>query len=251
MTFDKTLPGKKLPRGHLHPITQTFNEVVDIFRGMGFETWEARIVDDEYNNFEALNIPQNHPARDLHDTFHVANDDNADGSNLVPITHTSSMQNRIYKSRTPPIASVIAGRCFRPEKLDPTHEHTFYQLEGVYVNENARVSDLIGTLKAFIKRYFEASEGQEEPEVKILPTYFPFVEPGLEFVVKFPSQDQWLELIPSGMIHPKVLEEGGLNPTQWNGFAWAIGIDRLSMLKYGIDDIRWIHSGDLRFVRQF
>lgn len=248
--LDITAPGIETITGTLHPITQVKNRVVEIFARMGFEYEEARLLDDDYHNFTSLNIPENHPARDLMDTFRTEN-------NLVPISHTSSMQNRILKSEKPPIAKIIFGRCFRREATDPRHEHTFHQIEGIYVDRKAAVSDLIGTLTAFLESFFE-----RRLKTRILPTYFPFVEPGLEFHAEcvFCQNSKncrtcgstgFLELIPSGMIHPLVLKEGGLNPQHHSGFAWAIGLDRLAMLMFGIDDIRWFHSGDLRFLKQF
>lgn len=240
--LDLTIPTSSAKVGHWHVISKTYFEVVEIFREMGFEIVESRLVNDEKNVFDALNFPTDHPAKDLMDTFYLE-----DG--LIPIPHTSSMQNWILKNRKPPIASVIAGRCFRNEKLDPTHEHTFYQLEGMYLNKNVRVSDLIGTLKTVAQ--IISDRYNLGLELKVLTTYFPFVEPGIEILAKKPNSDKWLELIPAGMIHPNVLKFAGVDSNIWNGFAWAIGIDRLAILKYDIDDIRWFHSGDLRFIRQF
>lgn len=240
--LDTTLPAKKLSLGHPHPITQIYQEVSEIFGQMGFEIISARLVNNEQAVFSTLNFPENHPARDIMDTFYLEN-------GHIPIPHTSSMQNWILTHRKPPIAAVIAGRCFRSEKLDATHGHTFHQLEGMYVNKNVRVSDLIGTLKTagqIISDRYDLGL-----EFKVLPTFFPFVEPGIEILARKSASDKWLELIPAGMIHPKVLEMGKINADLWNGFAWAIGIDRLAMLKYGIDDIRLFHSGDLRFLQQF
>jgi phenylalanyl-tRNA synthetase alpha chain len=219
-----------------------FEEVSEVFNRMGFETISARLVNNDFSVFTTLNFPENHPARDIMDTFYLK-----DGS--IPIPHTSSMQNWILTNRKPPIAAVIPGRCFRNEKLDPTHEHSFYQLEGIYVNQKVRMSDLIGTLLTAANHISEKYE--LKLEFKILPTYFPFVEPGIEIHARRPDSDQWVELIPAGMIHPKVLEYGKIDPKTYNGFAWAIGIDRLAMFIYGIDDIRWFQSGDLRFVNQF
>ncbi len=240
--IDPTIPVLPIDKGYLHPITQTYNEIVEIFMAMGFELVEARMVNTEEAVFSSLNFPKDHPARDLMDTFYLE-------TNYIPIPHTSSMQNTLLTTRKPPIAAVIAGRCFRNEKLDSTHEHTFYQLEGMYVNQKVRLSDLIGTLKTAAQLI--SDRYQLGLEFKVLSTYFPFVEPGIEILARKPNSDKWLELIPAGMIHRNVLISGGLDPEIWNGFAWAIGIDRLTILKYGIDDIRWFHSGDLRFNQQF
>lgn len=248
-TFDLTLPGTIQTLGSLHPITLVKKRVADIFEKMGFEYFESRLVDDYYHVFESLNFPPNHPAADIMDTFWTT-------TNLVPIPHTSSMQNRILKEKQTPIAAVVFGRCMRFEPTDPRHEHTFHQLEGIYVGEGINVSHLIGTLKSFLDSFFE-----KNIIIKIQPSYFPFVEPGLEIMAQcifcsgkgcgVCSNSGWLELIPCGMVHPNVLKMAGLDPEKKNGFAWAIGIDRLTMLLYGINDIRLFQSGDLRFLKQF
>lgn len=235
--------------GTTHPVTDIGQKALKIWETMGFHITEARHLDDDYNVFEALNIPAGHPARDMWDTFWTE-----DG--LVPITHTSSMQNRIIKSCEIPIREVIIGKCYRNEATDASHEHTFYQSEGIYVDKKATLADLIGTLSSFMNEYF----GQNV-KYMIQPSYFPFVEPGLEFLVEclicgqkgcpFCSYSGWIELVPCGMIHPNVLSMGGLDPKEYRGFAWAFGFDRLVMLRSRIQDIRNIHGGDLRFLEQF
>ncbi|PIZ48209.1 phenylalanine--tRNA ligase subunit alpha [candidate division WWE3 bacterium CG_4_9_14_3_um_filter_41_6] len=247
MSIDMTTPGTVRVIGHQHPVTQTYKEVTDIFRSLGFETIEARLVNSPDEVFTHLNFAKDHPARDIMDTFYLD-----DG--MIPIPHTSSMQNTILTScreslETKPIAAIIAGRCFRNEKLDQTHEATFYQLEGLYVNKHVRVSDLIGTLMAVGQRISDTYA--LELEFKVLTTYFPFVEPGIEILAKKKNSDSWMELIPAGMIHPNVLTAAGIDSKIYNGFAWAVGIDRLTMLRYNITDIRWFHSGDIRFLQQF
>ncbi|MDP2873904.1 MAG: phenylalanine--tRNA ligase subunit alpha, partial [bacterium] len=194
-------------------------------------------------------IPPQHPARDLWDTFWTE-------EGYIPITHTSSMQNRVMKMRKPPIRAIIPGRCFRREATDARHEHTFYQIEGIYVDKGITLTDLIGTLKTFMEAFYG-----HEVKYRIHPTYFPFVEPGLEFLIQCVicqgkgcatcGQSGWLELVPCGPIHPKVLTMAGLDPEKYSGFAWGMGLDRLVMIKYGIEDIRHFHSGDLRFLKQF
>lgn len=239
-------------QGELHPITRERIIVEDILVSMGFEIHEPRLIDDEYNNFTALNIPANHPAKDMWDTIWTENDN-------YLITHTSSMQNRIISGGgEPPIRAIVPGRCFRNEATDRTHEHSFFQLEGIYVDKGIKFTDLVGVLKEFLAAYY-----QREVPIKIQPTYFPFVEPGLEVMINYdvimemhgieesPLAGEWIEVIPCGPIHPNVLKEGGLEPDTYSGFAWGIGLDRLVMLKYGIDDIRLIHSGKLDFTRQF
>ncbi|MCA9391831.1 phenylalanine--tRNA ligase subunit alpha [candidate division WWE3 bacterium] len=246
--IDTSIPSLPAAIGHWHPISKTYAEITEVFSQMGFEIVEARLVNDEEQVFTTLNFPDNHPARDLMDTFYLESGD-------IPIPHTSSMQNWILRNRKQElednraIATVIAGRCFRNEKLDPTHAHTFYQLEGMYVDKGVRVSDLIGTLKTAAQVISDRYD--LGLELKVLTTFFPFVEPGIEVLARKPGSDKWLELIPAGMIHPHVLDMGGVDSEVYNGFAWAIGIDRLAILIYDIDDIRHIHSGDLRFVRQF
>jgi len=247
--FDPTIPGNNISIGHLHPITQARIEAEDIFQKMGFSVIEPREIDDDYHVFETLNIPKGHPARDMWDTFWT-------NDNFIPITHTSSMQNRILTTQNPPIRAVVPGRCFRNEATDARHEHTFNQIEGVCVDTDITVSDLIGTLLTFLETYF-----QKKLRYKIQPSYFPFVEPGLEFLISCVicngkgcqtcGQSGWLELVPGGMIHPHVLEMGNLDPEKYSGFAFGLGLDRLVMLRYAIEDIRLFHSGDLRFIRQF
>jgi len=241
-SLDKTLPGIKPQIGHIHPITQMKNYAEDIFLTMGFEIVDSLEIDDDFNHFEALNFPKGHPARDMWDTFWTK-------EYFLPIAHTSTMQHRILKTHNPPFRVIIPGKCFRYEATDTVHEHTFYQIEGIYVSKDASLAELIGTLEKFVYTYY----GYKIP-YKIQPTYFPFVEPGLEMLVEHKlknGQKKWLELIPAGMIHPNVLKAAGLDPNVYKGFAWAIGLDRLVMLKYGISDIREFHKGDLRFLQQF
>lgn len=247
--FDVTLPGRKPSIGHLHPITQMKWEVADIFQRMGFEVLEPLEVNSDYANFEALNIPADHPARDMWDTFWTR-------EGYIPITHTSSMQNWIYRNRKPPIRVVVIGRCFRNEATDASHEHTFYQIEGVCVDKNITVAHLVETMRVFFSEFYG-----RELKTKVRPSYFPFVEPGLELAIECVlcqkkgcsvcKQSGWLEILGCGQIHPKVLKEGGIDPKKHSGFAWGLGLDRLVMLRYGIEDIRHFHSADLRFIRKF
>lgn len=248
-SIDLTLPGVSYNLGSLHPITQVKERVIKIFEKMGFQLLESRLLDDYFHVFESLNFPSDHPAVDIMDTFWTKDD-------FIPIPHTSSMQNRALTQLPLPLAAVIFGRCMRFEATDQRHEHTFHQLEGIYIDKNIKVSDLIGTLKAFLDSFFE-----KDIKIKIQPSFFPFVEPALEIMAQCIfcqgqgcqtcSQSGWLELIPCGMTHPNVLKAAGVDPREHNGFAWAIGLDRLAMLLYGISDIRLFHSGDLRFLKQF
>ncbi|MFO0886830.1 MAG: phenylalanine--tRNA ligase subunit alpha [Candidatus Nomurabacteria bacterium] len=225
-------------KGSKHPLTVETEHIIDIFTRMGFEAVESRQLDDEFHMFSSLNFPEGHPARDDYDTFITT-----DG--LIAPAHTSTMQNRVLRSKTPPIRYVIPGRVFRNEDLDATHEHTFYQLEGVYVDKDINVGHLIATLKTFLEEYF-----QEEIEVRTQPFYFPFTEPSFEYAIKRPGKD-WLEILGCGLIHPNVLTQGGIDPKKYSGFAWGFGIDRLVMMKYGIEDVRHFESAKLDFLRQF
>jgi phenylalanyl-tRNA synthetase alpha chain len=247
--IDVTIPGKTAGTGTLNIDTQMRWEIEEVFEKMGFEVFEANELDDDYHNFTSLNIPEGHPARDIWDTFWTE-----DG--FIPITHTSSMQNRILKSRELPIRAVVIGKCFRNERTDARHEHTLYQCEGIYVDKGISLSDMLGTLKFFFSEIFDM-----DVDVLVSPDYFPFVEPGNGMALscflcerkgcRVCKGTGWLEILGCGMIHPNVLREGGVDPDVYSGFAWGFGIDRLAMLKYGIDDVRHFHSGDLRFIKQF
>ena len=234
---------------------------MDIFYRMGFTAVESRELDDDYHMFTSLNFPEGHPARDDYDTFMTEQTDK-NGQRLIAPAHTSTMQNRVlqqYKAgleQGEPIAVVVPDRVFRNEDLDARHEHTFYQLEGVYVDKGVHAGMLIATLKTFLQEYYG-----KELEVKTQPFYFPFTEPSFEFALSCPfcdkkgchicSQSGWIELLGCGMIHPNVLREAGIDPEVYTGFAWGCGIERLVMMKYGIEDVRHFESAKLEFLRQF
>ncbi len=251
-SVDLTLPGQKIAYGSLHPLTQACHKVAEIFSSMGFEILDGVELETDYYNFEALNIPAGHPARDMWDTFYVKSENN----DKLLRTHTSAMQVRIMEKREPPLKICVIGRCFRHEATDASHEHTLNQVEGFVVDKNITIANLIYTLKAFLKALFE-----REVKIRLRPSYFPFTEPSFE--VDFSclncgghgcpicKQSGWLEMVGSGMIHPKVLENAGYPKGVYSGFAFGAGLDRLVIMKHKIDDIRWFHSGDLRFVRQF
>lgn len=242
-------------QGSRHPLMTELDDVLDIFYRMGFTAIESRQIDDDYHMFETLNFPEGHPARDDYDTFMTK-----DG--LIAPAHTSTMQNRVLSKHKPnlkagkPIAVVIPGRVFRNEDLDARHEHTFYQLEGVYVGKGINAGNLIATLKTFLEEYY-----QQSLEVRTQPYYFPFTEPSFEFAISCPfcqkqgcqvcSYAGWIELLGCGMIHPNVLKMAGIDPTKYSGFAWGVGIDRLVMMKQNIEDVRHSESGKLEFLRQF
>lgn len=236
--------------GTQHPLTRELERVIDIFTRMGFEAIESRQIDDDYHMFGSLNFPENHPARDGYDTFRTE-------EGFIPPAHTSTMQNRILVDgkdvleKGGNIAAVSYGRVFRNEDVDTTHEHTFYQCEGVFVSETANLGEMLGTLRAFFESYY----GQAL-KIKTQPAYFPFVEPGLEFAIEKPAAlggkpGEWLEMLGCGMIHPNVLLAAGIDPTKYKGFAWGGGIERLVMLKYGIEDLRHFESGKLAFLKEF
>ena len=259
IALDVTAPwsvnGKKpelLPteQGTQHPLTKELDNVIDIFTRMGFEAVESRQIDDDHHMFGTLNFPEDHPARDGYDTFRTE-------EGFIPPAHTSTMQHRILKDGKAQleaggeIAAISYGRVFRNEDVDATHEHTFYQVEGVYVSKTATLGQMLGTLRSFFETYY----GQTL-RVKTQPAYFPFVEPGLEFLIEKPAaiggkSGEWLEMLGCGMIHPNVLKEAGIDPTQYRGFAWGGGVERLVMLKYGIEDLRHFESGKLAFLRKF
>ncbi len=252
------LPGET---GSIHPLMRELATVLDIFYRMGFNAVESPEIDDDYHMFSALNFPEGHPARDDYDTFMTEQTD-GDGKRFIAPAHTSTMQHRVlqqYKAnleRGEPIACVIPGRVFRNEDLDARHEHTFYQLEGVYVGKGIHAGNLIATLKTFLQEYY-----QKDLEVKTQPFYFPFTEPSFEFAISCPfcnkqgcnicSQSGWIELLGCGMVHPNVLREAGIDPEIYTGFAWGCGIERLVMMKYGIEDVRHFESAKLDFLRQF
>jgi phenylalanyl-tRNA synthetase alpha chain len=241
--------------GGLHPVTQVQREIEDIFLSMGFEVLDGPHIEDEFHNFEALNIPGDHPARDMQDTFWFHVGESVQKRFLLR-THTSTVQVRGMEIKKPPFKFIAPGKVFRCERTDASHEMVFHQLEGMMVGENISVSHLIYFMKTLLSEIF-----RKEMEVRLRPGFFPFVEPGFELDIKclicqgkgcsVCKQVGWLELLPCGMVHPNVLKAGNIDPTKYNGFAFGLGLDRLVMMRYGIEDIRHLHSGDLRFVQQF
>ncbi|EDK72246.1 Phenylalanine--tRNA ligase [candidate division TM7 genomosp. GTL1] len=236
--------------GTRHPLTLELEKAVDIFTRMGFEAVESRQIDTDWHMFGALNFPEGHPARDGYDSFRTE-------EGFIPPAHTSTMQHRILKTgkakleRGEAIASISYGRVFRNEDIDATHEHTFHQIEGVYVSSTATLGDMLGVLRSFFEIYY----GQRLA-IKTQPGYFPFVEPGLEFCIEKPASiggkpGEWLEMLGCGMIHPNVLKYANIDPEKYRGFAWGGGVERLIMLAYGIEDMRHFHAGKLEFLRKF
>ncbi len=236
--------------GSKHPLMTELDRVAEIYQMMGFEVMESRQLDDEFHMFDSLNFPKEHPARDGYDTFRTE-------EGLIPPAHTSTMQHRVlkkYKSwldEGKAIAVVVPGRVFRNEDVDATHEHTFYQCEGVYVSEDCTMGNMLGILREFFEKYY----GQKL-NIRTQPGYFPFTEPSLEFLIEKPKslggkKGDYLEMLGCGMIHPNVLKMAGIDPTKYHGFAWGGGIDRLVMLRYGLNDVRDFESGNLNFLREF
>lgn len=254
--FDITLPGRPLPIGRLHPITQTLNEICDIFIAMGFQVVEGPDVEWDYYNFEALNIPKEHPARDTMSTYWVDYRTDRPDRAMLLRTHTTSVSARVIERMKPPIRVIEPGKVYRYEASDATHIPMFHQVDAQVVDKGITMADLKGTLYEFARRFFG-----EERKVRFRCDYFPFVEPGVEMAIecqvcngqgcRLCGNSGWIEILGAGMTHPQVLERGGIDPEVYTGFAFGIGIERLPMLRYGIDDIRLFYSSDLRFLRQF
>lgn len=241
-------PLPQLRRGTKHPLTTEIDRVVDIYSRMGFQVVESRQLDDEFHMFDSLNFPPGHPARDGYDTFRTS-------EGFIPPAHTSTMQHRVLKGHRSDlenggqIAVVMPGRVFRNEDVDATHEHTFYQCEGIFVSADANLGQMLGLLRQFFETYY----GQKL-NIRTQPGYFPFTEPSLEFLIEKPATlgaTGWLEMLGCGMIHPNVLKMAGINPDKYRGFAWGGGIDRLVMLKYGLSDVRYFESAKLDFLKEF
>lgn len=249
--FDATLPGIRVHIGHVHPLTQTIRKITDIFRSMGFELVEGPEVELERYNFDLLNIPPDHPARDLQDTFYVGG-----SGHRVLRTHTSPVQLRAMEHRRPPVRLIVPGRVYRHEATDASHDAAFFQCEGLVIDKNVRFTDLLGTIDDFLKSFFGSAV-----VTRAQASYFPFVEPGAEIAMRclicsgkgcsVCKQSGWLEMMGCGMVHPAVLKNMKVDPKVFSGFAFGMGIDRLMMLALGIHDIRLSYSGDLRFLKQF
>lgn len=247
--IDLTLPAPPPRRGSLHPVTIIQSEIEDLFVSMGFTVLDGPEVETEVNNFDALNIPRDHPARDMQDTFWL------EGGNLLR-THTSPVQVRGMRKLGPPLRMIAPGRVFRNEEVDASHEHTFYQLEGMMIDREVSVAHLIFFMKTLLSSIFK-----RDVTVRLRPGYFPFVEPGFELDIQclicggpgcaVCKQSGWVELLPCGLVHPNVLRMSGVDPAEWNGFAFGLGLTRLAMMRYGIGDIRLLQGGDLRFLNQF
>ncbi len=251
--IDVTIPGKKIKRGHLHPLSKVQNEIEDIFTSMGFEIAEGPEVETEWYNFDALNIPKDHPARDMQDTFWIKSEKGKE--KILPRTHTSSVQVRYMQKHKPPFRIVAPGRVFRNEATDASHEHTFYQLEGLMVGDNISIAHFKAIIDELLNRLFKV-----KIETRLRPSYFPFTEPSFELDFKClvckgkgcaVCSSGWIEIIPGGIVNQNVFVAAGYPRNRYAGFAFGMGLTRIAMMKYKIDDIRLFNSGDLRFIKQF
>lgn len=246
--FDITFPGKEIEKGSLHPITIVQKRAEEIFKGMGFMIADGPEIETDYFNFEVLNIPKDHPARDMQDTYYL-------NTGNVLRTQTSACQGRFMQKVKPPFRMIAPGRCFRNEAMDASHENTFFQLEGMMVDKDLSIANLVYIMKTLLTEILE-----RDVEVRLRPGFFPFVEPGFELDINCQicggkgcptcKHAGWIELLPCGMVHPNVLRAGGIDPEEYKGFAFGVGLTRLAMMKYGIKDIRELNSGDLRFLRK-
>jgi len=249
-TVDVTLPGTNRPQGKVHPVSQVIDELTSIFAELGFSVAEGPDVENEYNNFTALNTPPNHPARDMHDTFYLD-----ESKNLLLRTHTSPVQIRTMLNGKPPFKIIAPGRTYRCDS-DQTHTPMFHQLEGLYVDQNVTMADLRGCLDYFLKKFFEV----DEIKMRFRPSHFPFTEPSAEVDIGYELKNgkitigqgnKWLEILGCGMVHPNVLKNAKVDPSKYQGYAFGVGIDRLAMLKYGINDLRSFFESDVRWLEHF
>jgi len=248
-SFDPSLPGFPFPKGSIHPLTRIRNEIRDIFQSMGFSIEYGPEVESDYYNFEALNTPKHHPARDMQDTFYIS-------ETTLLRTHTSPVQVRVMENRKPPIRCIMPGRVYRNEEISSRSYCMFHQLEGLWVDKNVSFADLKGTLLAFARRFFD-----DKTRIKIRPSFFPFTEPSVEIDVEcflckgkgcsLCKQSGWLEVLGAGMVHPNVFASVGIDSEKYTGFAFGIGIERIALLKFGIEDIRFFYENDVRFLKQF
>jgi phenylalanyl-tRNA synthetase alpha chain len=254
--LDLTLPAPETPRGTIHPVSQVMDELAEIFADMGFAVAEGPEIEDEWYNFDALNIPETHPARAMHDTFYFPDEIKGEkGGRVVLRTHTSPVQIRTMTGQEPPIRIIAPGRVYRSDS-DATHTPMFHQIEGLVIDKGIHLGHLKWTLETFLRAFFE----RDDVTLRLRPSYFPFTEPSVEVDVGYSvvngkrvvgGSDQWMEVLGSGMVHRKVIENCGLNPDVWQGFAFGTGVDRLAMLKYGMDDLRAFFDGDMRWLGHY
>ena len=253
--LDMTLPASDAPQGSVHPVSQVMDELAEIFADMGFAVAEGPEIEDDWHNFTALNIPETHPARAMHDTFYFPDDKAVDGKKMLLRTHTSPVQIRTMLNQKPPIRIIAPGRVYRSDS-DATHTPMFHQIEGLVIDKGIHLGHLKWTLETFLKAFFE----RDDVVLRLRPSYFPFTEPSAEVDVGYTvvngkrvigGSDGWMEVLGSGMVHPRVIEACGLDPNEYQGFAFGTGVDRLAMLKYGMDDLRAFFDGDLRWLKHY
>lgn len=243
---DLSLPGISRRLGTRHPLLKTLDDIKSIFLGMGFTVESGPLAENDYYNFEALNIPRHHPAREMQDTLYLSDPMREEGETYLLRTHTSPVQVRTMLKQKPPIRIIAPGRVFRKDNLDATHSPVFHQIEGLYVDEGVTMGDLKGVLLAYARKLLG-----RDIKVRFRPSYFPFTEPSAELDVWFPAKNRWMELLGCGMVNPAVFDMLGIDSEKYTGFAFGMGIERVAMTKYGIDDIRYFYDNDVRFLRQF
>ena len=253
--LDMTLPAPEDPRGSIHPVSQVMDELAEIFADMGFAVAEGPEIEDDWHNFSALNIPETHPARAMHDTFYFPNQMAVDGKKMLLRTHTSPVQIRTMTTQAPPIRIIAPGRVYRSDS-DATHTPMFHQIEGLVIDKGIHLGHLKWTLETFLRAFFE----RDDVTIRMRPSYFPFTEPSAEIDIGYSmvngkrvvgGSDHWMEVLGSGMVHRRVIENCGLDPDVYQGFAFGTGVDRLAMLKYGMDDLRAFFDGDLRWLKHY
>ena len=257
--LDVTMPGTPVTTGHLHPLTLVTDEAVDGFERLGYHVLDYPEAESEYLNFDGPNIPSDHPARDMQDTFYLEDAPGTDPAARVSVllrTHTTPGQVRAMRDLKPPFRAILPGRVYRCEATDASHEHTFHQVEGLAIDRHVSVAEMLHSIRTLLEGIFRRSV-----EVRLRPGYFPFVEPGFELDLRCMicggpgcpacKHSGWVELLGCGLVHPNVIRAGGLDPEEWQGWAFGVGLSRLVMNRYQVDDIRWLMSGDLRFIRQF
>lgn len=254
--IDITLPGRQPQKGRMHPVVRAQDEICSVFSHLGFEIFRGPEIETEFNNFEALNIPAEHPSRDAFDTFYIESSSAKESSRLLLRSHTSPSQIRALKACPPPMAVVVPGRVYRPDAVDASHSFMFHQVEGIAVDKDLKFSDLKGVLIAFAKKMFGP-----DTSMRFRPSFFPFTEPSAEVDIScfacrgkgcsVCKKSGWLEILGCGMVHPHVFSSAGLEPGKWRGFAFGMGVERIAMLKFGVNDIRMFFENDIRFLEQF
>ncbi|MCH8556529.1 MAG: phenylalanine--tRNA ligase subunit alpha [Balneolia bacterium] len=247
-TDDITLPAAEIPSGLLHPLTQTLDRIKDVFYRLGFTVSDGPELEDDFHNFTALNFPPEHPARDMQDTFFIRKTESEDVDDLVLRTHTSPVQIRLMKEQKPPLRSIMPGRVYRNESITAKSYCLFHQVEGLYIDKDVSLAELKDTLVMFVEMIYG-----EDVKYRIRPSFFPFTEPSLEMDIWWGDEEtgKWLEILGAGMVHPNVLKAVGVDPEEYSGFAFGMGVERIAMLFYGIDDIRLLYDNDIRFLKQF